>query len=105
IAYEIELCELGLLRKVELIRVSHTDLSSVDRQDLGVISLHTHRLHRNTCASARAAEASYLPCTNVFDPVSNSTSILVASFTAVAMPRPKVGCSKTSPSSYRSFGE
>src|SRR5689334_18050436 len=48
---------------------------------------------------------SYLSCIRILDPLSNKTSILLPSLMAVATPRPNIGCSRTSPSSYFSFGE
>src|SRR5262245_16469699 len=44
VTHDIELREFGLLRKVKLVRVRHTDFVSVDQQHLRVVFLHEERL-------------------------------------------------------------
>jgi hypothetical protein len=41
VAHEIEFRELRLLRKIRLVGVGHTDLASLDRQTVAVLSFIT----------------------------------------------------------------
>jgi hypothetical protein len=40
VAHDIEFRELCLLGEIRLVRVDHTDLASLDRQNLGCVILH-----------------------------------------------------------------